>query len=104
MTPKEFNKILESRISIMRLSLVQKATEYAPGADRLHNFKVAAALKSESPAAALWGMNVKHIVSITDMVADPRAFSRDQWMEKIKDYMNYGVLLEAVVAEAFDEA
>ena len=99
MSPEQFTKILEARILDMRESLDAKAKEYAPGTDRLHNFKRASGLKDEPTTQSLWGMLVKHIVSINDMVKSPEAYSVTLWAEKIRDYMNYGVLLEALVVE-----
>lgn len=40
MKVEEFNKLLELRINRIRVSLVEKAKEYATD-DRLHNFKEA---------------------------------------------------------------
>jgi hypothetical protein len=99
MTPSEFTDVLERRIELTRKVLDSKAKEYAPGDDRLHNFHAAGGLKGESPAQAAWGMMVKHIVSVADMVRQPQSHSQAVWDEKIGDLVNYAVLIEACVTE-----
>jgi hypothetical protein len=78
--------------------LGSKGNEYATE-DRLHNFKVAAELQSETPQESLGGMMAKHTVSIYDMIRSPQTFTRAQWDEKITDHINYLILLRAIVEE-----
>lgn len=84
-----------------RRVLVNKAKEYAPGKDRLSNFKKAAALQGISSEQALFGMLTKHLVSLAEMACDPNntPSPRAMWEEKLTDAINYLHLLEAVVAE-----
>ena len=81
---------------------VRKAEEYATE-DRLHNFKVAAALQGISTKQALAGMLAKHTVSIYDLCMSKENASQDMWDEKITDHINYLLLLKAVVSEDIDE-
>ena len=102
MTSERFNAILEKRLSRTREILASKATEYARDTDRLHNFKRAGELLHVSPEQALIGMQVKHLVSILDMLDDlvvniERPYSL--WDEKITDAINYFILLEALLRE-----
>lgn len=99
MNAEEFDKLFEEVVDHMRQTLVVKAKEYASNKDRLHNFRVAAAFTGETPEQALWGMNVKHLVSISDMVKSGNIYSQDVWDEKIGDALNYLVLLRALVVE-----
>jgi hypothetical protein len=96
MNHKDFDKIVEIRCKKIVTVLSSKAKEYASGADRLHNFKIAAAAKGETPEKALWGMYMKHWVSIQDMVNDPDTINPKVMDEKIGDAVNYHILLEAL--------
>lgn len=48
MTATEFERIFEEQVERSRSVLISKAKEYATE-DRLHNFKVAAALEGKTP-------------------------------------------------------
>ena len=96
-----------------------KGKEYSPGEDRLHNFKEAGKLQGVSPEQALFGMLVKHLVSLADMckhvfiekgllrgdgihyddvsICMPQAV----WEEKLTDSHNYLFLLEALLKERY---
>jgi hypothetical protein len=100
MNKEEFEQVFDYVFTRSQATLVEKAREYAEDTDRLHNFKVAAALEGRTPEQALWGMHVKHIVSVSDMVRkDEEVFNADQWDEKIGDAINYFILLRALVWE-----
>lgn len=99
MNTKTFNDILLKRLEKINNTLAAKSKEYAHGDERLHNFKTAARIKGETPAQALWGMAVKHLVSVDDLVQgrlEPTAKMVD---EKVGDMINYLILLEAVLLE-----
>lgn len=95
MNPDEFEALFDDVVGIMRSTLIDKAREYATDGDRMHNFKRAGAMNQETPEQALWGMNTKHIVSIMDMIDSEKVYPLAVWEEKLKDYLNYGVLLWA---------
>lgn len=99
MTPEDFNEILRHQIKTCEGMLIRKAEEYAPDADRLHNFRQAAHLSKETMAQALGGFMLKHTVSIYDMIQSKDDFPIDVWTEKITDHINYLLLLKAVVVE-----
>lgn len=92
-----FNEIIEEQIEKCKETLIRKAQEYATE-DRLHNFKVAAALEGKTPVQALAGMMAKHTVSIYDMCRDGCS-NLNLWDEKITDHINYLLLLAALVRE-----
>ena len=98
MTATEFERIFEEQVERSRIVLVNKASEYATE-DRLHNFKVAAALEGKTPEQALAGMMAKHTVSVYDMAESGLAYPIDLWQEKITDHINYLFLLNAIVME-----
>jgi len=99
MKTAEFDVILQARLQKIREILGNKAEEYALNGDRLHNFKVAARMKGETPAKDLWGMAAKHLVSVEDLV-EGRLFASEKMVdEKIGDFINYLILLEAVFKE-----
>lgn len=100
MRDKLFNEIVEAQIDICLGTLINKAEEYAPGADRLHNFRVAATISGDPMKKVLAGMMVKHTTSIYDMCHDDvTGYSEEKWNEKITDHINYLLLLRAVIFE-----
>lgn len=98
MTATEFERIFEEQVERSRTVLVNKAGEYATE-DRLHNFKVEAALEGKTPEQALAGMMAKHTVSVYDMAESGQPYPIELWQEKITDHINYLFLLNAIVRE-----
>lgn len=99
MNAEEFIRVVEAQFEKCEWTLTFKANEYATDDDRLHNFKVAAALQSISTKQALAGMMAKHSTSIYDMCKSNTNFTEPLWIEKITDHINYLFLLRAIVAE-----
>lgn len=99
MNTPDFNKVVEAQLERIRNVLVRKAAEYNLDADRLSVFKHAAALSEETPEQALYGMMLKHIISITDMVNSKETYSEDLWNEKITDTCNYLILLQGLLRD-----
>jgi hypothetical protein len=100
MTTDRFNTIIDETIAKTKDVLVNKAMEYATE-DRLHNFKVAAALEQCTPEQALFGFLAKHLVSLSDMCQNQSelGYPDYKWDEKIGDSINYLLLLRALVEE-----
>ena len=99
MTEKQFNAMLESRIDSIKSTLSKKSKEYSANGDKLYNFKRAAEVGRTTPSKALFGMLMKHIVSVLDMIEsenDPTVYMVN---EKIGDTINYLILLEAIFKE-----
>jgi hypothetical protein len=94
-----FDRILKERIEKIQKVLGTKAKEYALGGDRLHNFKTAAAMGQTTQEKALWGMAMKHLVSVVDLVEGRLPVSEYFVNEKIGDLINYLILLEAALLE-----
>jgi len=100
----DFEAIFKHQVDQCSSVLLSKAKEYATE-DRLHNFKVAAALQNTTPRDALGGMLAKHIVSIFDLIQADKLADQRVWDEKIGDAMNYLFLLQAVIVEeAYESA
>ena len=102
MDAQSFEHILDEQINICRDTLVVKAKEYAT-VDRLHNFKVLAALQDCTTRQAVSMLMGKHTVSIFDMCRSADVFPMEVWEEKITDHMNYLFLLKAVIDEEHNE-
>jgi len=98
MNNQEFEKVLETRIELIKSTLSRKAKEYSTD-DRLYNFKRAAEIARTTTEKALFGMFLKHLVSVIDIVEGKRDFDGQILDEKIGDAINYLILLEAVLVE-----
>jgi hypothetical protein len=101
MNHKEFNKILNERISSIKSTLASKGNEYG-AVDRLHNFKVAAHIDDETPLQSAWGMFKKHLVSIMDIKDGLQHPTPEMVEEKFGDAINYLILMEAIIKETLE--
>ena len=101
MNDNDFQVVIRNSFYRSTHVLGSKGKEYAPGEDRLSNFKKAANLQGLSPEQALFGMLAKHLVSLAEMVGaqDGTSFAREVWHEKLTDSINYLFLLEAIIHE-----
>jgi hypothetical protein len=102
-TPDQFDRAFEDQISTCRNILHQKADEYAPAEDRLHNFRLAAGLQGITMREALAGMMAKHTISLYDMCMGDDEYPVTLWLEKLTDNLNYLFLLRAILEEEFNE-
>lgn len=102
MNDREFEKIVDRRLSIVQKILTSKTKEYATDKDRLHNFKRSSEVLGVSPAKSCFAYFTKHLVSIMDMV-DFRRPSQLAIDEKFTDAINYLLLLEALLVERENE-
>lgn len=106
MTNENFNEILESRISKIRNVLATKAAEYSRNDDKLHNFNVGAKITNKPRESVLYGMDLKHYISIKDIILDIEKGNIPTYAlvnEKITDHINYMILLEACIIETIKE-
>ena len=102
MKHKDFDNIVRNRLNKCCTVLASKDKEYSSDDDRLHNFKVAADMTGCTPEKALWGMWVKHLVSVLDLVNDPSSATEYLLNEKIGDVIDYALLLEGLLRERND--
>ena len=106
MNAKDFDKIVAERMSWCEKTLCAKGDEYARDGDRLWNFKAAGRKRNCHPAQALAGMEVKHDVSVDDIIdglARGIVPPKELVAEKIGDSINYLLLLEGLIEEARGE-
>lgn len=104
MTQKEFNNFLDDILDQIQDILGSKADEYASNTSRFHNFERAARMVDTDPINALRGMQLKHRVSIQDMLDnDIHDYTFNQWKEKILDNVNYYFLLLAMIKKYKDQ-
>jgi hypothetical protein len=102
-----FMQNLDGLLTECKNTLTAKRAEYSKDGDVLHNFKRAGMEGSKpgkelTPEQALIGMVRKHWTSILDMVDDIDAgkfVTLAQWREKVKDTIDYIVLLENTVID-----
>ena len=73
-------------------TLVKKNANYADE-DRLHNFKVGAAITGGTPAQAALGYMAKHLASLQDKVRKNDFHDREDLLEKCQDIINYIVFI-----------
>jgi len=108
MNQKDFDTIVEQRITKIHNILKTKAGEYAHHGDRLRNFKDIALFTDDCPEKALLMQVVKHFNAIKDFINDlnehapQRLREYPYWDEKIGDVINFMILLEALVIERLD--
>jgi hypothetical protein len=69
-------------------TLLKKNANYA-NEDRLHNFRIGAALIGGTPAQAALGYMAKHMASLIDKVKNNDFTDRDDLLEKCQDIINY---------------
>ena len=102
MKQEVFAKIIDDQIGYCKELLGLKGDEYDTfDNDRLHAFKSAAAIQHETQKQALAGMMAKHTISIYDMCAREELFTREKWIEKITDSINYLLILRAIIEEEY---
>jgi hypothetical protein len=102
MTNERFEQIVDEIFDRCRATLVDRAEMYARG-DRLSNFKRAGTIRGKSSVESLDGMGLKHITSLFDYIDDlktGRTHTREEWLEKMCDTINYyGPLLLALLED-----
>lgn len=101
MNSKEFDRLLNKRLELIKNTLLCKGREYSNSKDRFHNFGVAARIANESQEKALFGMALKHLVSIIDIIENieiKRQYPSDDLLkEKCGDLINYIIMLEIMI-------
>ena len=80
--------------------LVKKGQEYnIDDDDRLDCFKKAAVLMNSSTTEAVYGMMVKHVISLADFVSSGKDYTEEKWLEKLIDNSAYLILLWAAIKD-----
>ena len=99
MTTEQFNKTVENMLEVCKDTLIKKQGEYNLEEDRLAFFKEGNELTRLSPERTLYMFMYKHVKSLADMVASEHVYSKELWEEKIKDNINYLLLLRALLED-----
>jgi hypothetical protein len=105
MTEKNFDKIVENRISMIKQTLSIKGKEYRRNDNPLHNFERGATISNTSREKVLFGFMLKHFISFIDILNDiekgtlPKEEVVD---EKIGDLINYLILCEASIKDKIE--
>jgi len=104
MNSTEFNDYLDIRLGLIQSSLTKKQHEYADNENVFRNFEQAGVHLKCSREKALWGMMMKHYVSVEDMVqvcetGDNWKLREETIKEKLGDIINYFILLEIMLLE-----
>lgn len=100
-----FDEKLEEKISYIRESLRNKASEYAPlNTNRFSNFEKAAVISGEPTEQIMFNFMLKHFVSYMDMLYECKYKANARWdaayiKEKFGDIINYFILSEIYFLE-----
>ena len=95
----EFLIIVDEAKNHIDKTLIQKNNEYANEKDVLKNFNEAKHLiiNQKSAAAAAWNFNVKHLISIKDLIENTEKVTKENLNEKFGDAINYLLLIKAAL-------
>ena len=99
MTHEQFEILLEATQKEDREILSSKNAEYAPGDDKLANFKKSARSLGVTPEQCLWYFCQKHLTSIQDIVNGEAGYTPERLKEKAGDARRYMILLEGLMLE-----
>lgn len=107
MNSEDFNRLIEEQLNRCRKLLTTKNDEYAQKTDKLSNFRQPSSLLGMCPAEVAFCYDTKHIASIQKIVheiSEGKLPTKELWQEKITDYLNYGLLMNACVLEEIENA
>ena len=102
MDHETFMMEVEKQFLKCKRTLTSKGDLYAPGHDRLEQFKILAKLQNDTPIATLSGLVSKHFSTLVYMMENSvskDSFKKKQWDETITDIMNYCLLLQGLLTE-----
>ena len=92
MTNERFQELVKELRDKSMDTMLKKNANYADE-DRLHNFKVGAAITGGTPAQAALGDMAKHLASLQDKVRKDDFHDREDLLEKCQDIINYVVFI-----------
>ena len=105
MNHETFEKLSGNTVRECLEMLNTKSKEYSRSGEKLHNFKRAGAILNQIPEKALIGMMIKQFTSILDITTDieqNRLPKLELYREKMKDTINYLLLLEGLISERIE--
>lgn len=103
MKTERFNDLVKEIREASLNTLTKKNANYASSEDRLHNFKVGAAITGGTPAQAALGYMAKHLASLQDKVSRNDFHDREDLKEKIQDSINYLVFIWCCANEEMEK-
>ena len=106
MDSQKFNQLIEEQLNYCKELLSSKNDEYAQKTDKLSNFRQSSSLLGMCAAEVAFCYDTKHIASIQKIVheiSQGKFPTKELWREKITDYINYGLLINACVMEVLDK-
>uniref|UniRef100_A0A6M3JLL1 Uncharacterized protein n=1 Tax=viral metagenome TaxID=1070528 RepID=A0A6M3JLL1_9ZZZZ len=106
MKTEDFLKVVKETIDMCISTLIGKDKEYARNDDKFHNFKRGVSLEAKTPEKVLRGMMTKHVISIYDYIDDLENgidHSLKEWDEKLKDNINYLLILRGLLIERYTD-
>lgn len=107
MNAKTFEKEAQQLIDECWNTLFNKSKEYANDTDRLANFKQPTSLFGVNQAEVCLFYDTKHIASMVKMAKDANGGvlpTKEFLIEKVGDYINYGILFYANMLEMMKNA
>ena len=103
MRPQTFKDLAKTVLDNCSTVLIEKEMDYGSINDRLIQFKKMGSLQNTTPRKALWAVATKHLTTIMDAVGGVEPTFEDI-EHRIVDFINYLILLLAVIKEEKDEA
>lgn len=106
MNAKTFEKNSKEVLNHCWNLMFSKAKEYANDEDRLANFKQPTTMMGTNQAEVCLWYDMKHIASMSKIAKDINKGdlpSKELLLEKVTDYINYGLLFYANVLEILDK-
>lgn len=102
MTKDFFKQVLTQTLDSTAETLGVKAMEYVRNGNAMHNFEAGAKITGQSRERVLYGMSLKHIISINDIRNDldlGKLPTEELVNEKFGDAINYLILEKASILE-----
>jgi hypothetical protein len=92
-TQATFEKLVKEIRDASLETLIQRNGNYAPEADKIHNFRAGGRILGKTPAQVALGYMTKHLVSLIDKVERNDFSDRADLLEKCQDIINYTAII-----------
>lgn len=92
-TQETFEKLVKEIRDASLETLIQRNGNYAPEADKIHNFRAGGRILGKTPAQVALGYMTKHLVSLIDKVERNDFSDRADLLEKCQDIINYTAII-----------
>lgn len=104
MNKNAFEEVVTGLLDECRELLIRKGGDYSPNDDKLQNFKQAADFTSCNKWQALEIYLFKHLQAISNWFKSGRKQLNEDIKHRIRDSINYFILLEAMIVEEEQDA